>query len=94
MRKAIKKAVYRRKRRKTFGIVLNVAKEIAKKRQGALFVIALEKRFKGNYDTLYPQIIKESARISDQGMERVLEKMATLDGAVLISTIGKYPITL
>lgn len=73
---------------KVYETVMRVAKKIAREKEGALFVIAPKNSFKRNYEFLFPQVINKK-NIRTKGMERVLEKLATLDGAVLISDRGE-----
>lgn len=70
-----------------YNFLLEVAKEISKKKQGALFVIAPEKEFKGIYESLYPQIISKH-KIFEKGVKELILKLAELDGAFLISDDG------
>ena len=80
---------YMVKKTKIYEEILIVAKRIARTKEGALFVIAKNNQFKKNlYDTLYPQLFNKHY-INELGIEAVLQKLATLDGAVLISDIGE-----
>ena len=71
-----------------YKILLPVAKEIARQKEGALFVIGPKKKFIRKYETMFPQLIS-SRKINEAGMEKVLVKLATLDGAVIISNNGE-----
>ncbi|MCW7076146.1 MAG: diadenylate cyclase [Candidatus Syntrophoarchaeum sp.] len=68
--------------------ILKIAKRIAQKRKGALFVIINEGDAEGSYDPLFPQLRTDDP-ITEPGMGTVLEKLAELDGAVLLSPDGK-----
>jgi DNA integrity scanning protein DisA with diadenylate cyclase activity len=69
--------------------VLKIAKRIAQNRKGALFVIINEDDAEGSYDPLFPQLHTD-VPITEPGMGTVLEKLAELDGAVLLSPDGKF----
>jgi len=71
-----------------YKVILPIAKEIARKKEGALFVIGPKSKLKRKYDILFPQLVSR-AKINEQGMHKVLVKLATLDGAVLISDDGE-----
>ncbi len=68
--------------------IIDIAKSISKRKEGSLFVIAPEDEYKGTYDSLYAQILGEHY-INEKGIDAVIEKIATLDGAVLVSERGK-----
>ncbi|MBU2637439.1 MAG: DNA integrity scanning protein DisA nucleotide-binding domain protein [Nanoarchaeota archaeon] len=72
---------------KVYEIILPVAKQIARSKEGALFVIGPANKFKKLYDPLFPQVL-EKVNLKQAGMGKVLEKLATLDGAVVISNTG------
>jgi len=72
---------------KVYEIILPVAKQIARTKEGALFVIGPSNKFRHLYDTLFPQILAK-CNLKQAGMAKVLEKLATLDGAVIISNEG------
>jgi len=63
--------------------VLEIAVELAKKGEGALFVIG----DKVKYDSLIKQKI-EKFNIFDNGAEKVLKSIATIDGAIIIGKNG------
>ncbi|MFH1637798.1 MAG: DNA integrity scanning protein DisA nucleotide-binding domain protein [Candidatus Woesearchaeota archaeon] len=73
---------------KVYETVMRIAKRIARAKEGALFVIAPKASFKGKYDPLFPQVLAKKS-LKERGMEKVLEKLAALDGAVLISEKGE-----
>lgn len=75
-------------KRKVYGTLLTIAKNIARSKEGALFVIAPTDKFKGLYDLLYPQLFSKHY-LDEEGIFRVIEKLAILDGAVLISNSGE-----
>ena len=68
--------------------ILEIATEIAKQKKGAMFVISNEKKIKKYYELLYPKLIS-NYYVNESGVNKVLEKLATLDGAVIISPEGK-----
>lgn len=68
--------------------IISISKRIAKKKEGALFVIANEKELRNTYELLYPQLVKKKT-LHEQGITQALEKVATLDGATLITPQGK-----
>ncbi len=68
--------------------VLNISKGLAKDQQGALFVIADREIIKGNYRPHYPQIVF-AGNVLTKGMDAVIEKLATLDGAVIFTPEGE-----
>lgn len=68
--------------------LLPIAKEIARMKEGALFVIGPKRKFKRNYELMFPQLLSRHS-LKDEGIEKVLIKLATLDGAVLISSNGE-----
>lgn len=72
---------------KVYEIVLPVAKQIARSKEGALFIIGPQNKFKNIYDPLFPQVLAK-CNIKQAGMGKVLEKLGTLDGAVIISDKG------
>lgn len=72
---------------KVYEEVLHIAKQIARTKEGALFLLADEKKLRNTYDLLFPQLLT-SHSLKEQGMNKVIEKLATLDGAVLVSYTG------
>jgi len=68
--------------------ILSIAKRIARSKDGALFVITNPKKFEKTYDVLYPQLLTKHF-LNEEGIEKVIEKLATLDGAVLIGENGE-----
>jgi len=78
------------KKEEVYNKILGIVRSIAsKKGEGALFIISDEKSFKNSYTRLYPKILK-SVSISTKGIEPVIEKLASLDGAILITNKGKF----
>ena len=69
-------------------IILNISKNLAKKQQGALFIIADSEKIKDKYHPHYPHI-EFSGNLLTKGMDSVIEKLATLDGAVILTPEGK-----
>jgi DNA integrity scanning protein DisA with diadenylate cyclase activity len=69
-------------------IVLDISKRLAKKQQGALFIIADREKIKGYYRPHYPQV-QFLENLLTKGMDSVVEKLATLDGAVILTPEGE-----
>ncbi len=76
------------KKQRTYSEVLIIAKEIGKKKNGALFVLGKKARFKGTYTPLFPQVLNKHD-IFEPGMRSLLNNLAVLDGAVLVSDDGE-----
>ncbi len=68
--------------------ILNISKKLAKENQGALFIIADRKQIEGNYRLHYPQI-QFAGNLLSKGMNAVVEKLATLDGAIIFTPEGE-----
>ncbi len=68
-------------------VILNVSKNLAKEKQGALFVIADHENITGNYRPHYPQL-QFTGDLLSKGMDTVIEKLATLDGAMIFTPEG------
>ena len=68
--------------------ILNISKRLAKDNQGALFIIADKQKIDGNYRYHYPQL-QFAGNLMSKGMDAVVEKLATLDGAVIFSPEGE-----
>ena len=68
--------------------ILKIAKRVARDRKGALFVIIDKSLTDGLYDPLFPQLHTDEP-ITAPGMGTVIEKLAELDGAVLLSPDGE-----
>lgn len=68
--------------------VLNIAKSISRSGEGSLIIIAERKDVEGLYETHYPQITSNSL-LTEQGMNVVMEKLATIDGSVIITPEGE-----
>ncbi|MBS3152178.1 diadenylate cyclase [Candidatus Woesearchaeota archaeon] len=75
------------KKEEVYNFLLEIGKEIAKRKLGALFIIAPEGNFKGIYELLYPQVI-ESHKIFERGSKELILKLAELDGAFLVHDDG------
>ncbi|MDO9096787.1 MAG: diadenylate cyclase [Candidatus Methanoperedens sp.] len=69
-------------------VILNISKRLAKENQGALFLIAEPKKIDGNYRHHYPQI-QFAGNLLSKGMDAVVEKLATLDGAMIFTPEGE-----
>lgn len=69
-------------------IILNISKRLAKKHEGALFVIADREKIKGYYRPHYPQV-QFLENLPTKGMDAVVEKLAALDGAVILTPEGE-----
>jgi hypothetical protein len=68
--------------------VLSIAKSIARSGEGSLIIIARRSEVEGLYETHYPQISSTSL-LTEQGMNVVIEKLATIDGAVIVTPRGE-----
>jgi hypothetical protein len=68
--------------------VLSIAKSIARSGEGSLIIIARRSEVEGLYETHYPQISSTSL-LTEQGMNVVIEKLATIDGAVMVTPRGE-----
>jgi hypothetical protein len=68
--------------------VLNIAKSISRSGEGSLIIIADRKDVEGLYETHYPQITSTSL-LTEQGMNVVVEKLATIDGSVVSTPRGE-----
>src|SRR3989344_7270096 len=77
------------KKAEVYKKLLSIAKVISKTREGGLIIIGPEKKFAKKYDFLYPQLIKKF-NIDEDGIDTLLEKVITLDGAITISEKGDF----
>lgn len=68
--------------------ILNISKRLAKNNEGALFIIADRQKIDGFYRCHYPQI-QFAGNLLSKGMGAVVEKLATLDGAIIFSPEGE-----
>ena len=73
---------------KVMNAVLAIAKSISRSCEGGLIIIADRDDITGLYETHYPQISSTSL-LTEQGMNVVVEKLATIDGAVIITPKGE-----
>jgi len=73
---------------KVMDVVLGVAKGISKSGEGGLIVIAERSEVEGLFETHYPQFTA-SFPVTEKGMNVVLEKLATIDGSVIITPRGE-----
>ncbi len=69
-------------------VILNVSKSLAKQNEGALFIVADREKIAGNYRLHYPAL-QFGGNILSKGMDAVVEKLATLDGAVILTPEGE-----
>lgn len=74
-------------RSEVMAMILSISKSLAKDKKGALFVIADRGRIEGNYRPHYPQL-QFTGSIMSKGMDAVVEKLATLDGAMIFTSDG------
>jgi len=77
----------RSKKENVYNFLLETGKELAKRKLGALFVIAPAHGFKEIYEPLYPQVMK-SNKIFEKGARELILKLAELDGAFLVADDG------
>ncbi len=68
-------------------VILNISKSLAKEKQGALFVIADRQKISGTFRHHYPQL-QFTGNLLSNGMDAVVEKLATLDGAMIFTQDG------
>ncbi len=71
-----------------YHIIIEMAKDIARKNMGALFIIGPKHRFRDTYEPLYPELVK-GYHLQEKGIKIIVEKLAELDGAFLISVDGE-----
>ncbi len=76
------------RKQKVYEIVLNIAKDIAKTNEGAFFIIGPKKKLKNKYSLLFTSVLPKS-HVHDKGIPEVILKLATLDGAVIVSNEGE-----
>ena len=76
------------KKKEVYEKILLLASNIVKQKKGALFIIADKNKIRRHYDLLFPQLI-QGHNISEDGVIKVLENLAVLDGAVIISPSGE-----
>lgn len=74
-------------KKEIYKTIISIAENIARIKKGALIVIVSPEKMKDLYSPLYPQGIRLD--LKDRGADKVIEKLATLDGAVLISPQGE-----
>lgn len=68
--------------------LLTLAKRLAKDGEGAMFVMARPERVMPQLAIHYPQM-KYDGSVLDVGMDAVLARLATLDGAMVVSPDGQ-----
>jgi diadenylate cyclase len=81
-------AVVEGQEEKVMNAVLAIAKSISRSGEGGLIIIADRDDITGLYETHYPQI-SSTSQLTEQGMNVVIEKLATIDGAVIITPKGE-----
>lgn len=74
--------------REIYEVLLPIAKDIARSKDGALFVIGSRHKLKRKYELMFPQLVR-NYQLNEPGIEKVLIKLATLDGAVVVSDSGE-----
>ncbi len=75
------------KKEKVYNFLLEISKDLTKKKLGALFVIGPKHSFKDLYEPLYPQVV-ENHSIFEKGSKELILKLAELDGAFLVIDDG------
>ena len=73
---------------KVMDVVLGVAKGISRLGEGGMIVIAERREIEGQYETHYPQVTT-AFPVTEKGMNVLLEKLATIDGSVIITPRGE-----
>ncbi len=73
---------------KVMDVVLGVSKGISKSGEGGLIVIAERADIAGLFETHYPQFTT-AFPVTEKGMNVVMEKLATIDGSVIITPRGE-----
>ena len=73
---------------KVYESVFNIAKEIAKTKDGAIFVIGSKRKLKNKYSLLFKQVLQKTY-VYEKGVSGVILKLATIDGGVIISDKGE-----
>jgi diadenylate cyclase len=68
-------------------IILNICKSLAKEKLGALFIVTDRESISDHYLPHYPQITF-AEKLMSKGMDSVIEKLATLDGAIIFTPDG------
>lgn len=82
---SIKMQKEKTKKKKIEEEILKIAFEIAKKGEGSLFVIGDDVK----YSTSFPELFEgKKLAVEERGTRKILEKLATIDGAVVISKNG------
>lgn len=77
------------KKESVYNFLLDISKEIGRKKLGALFIIAKRGKFQTKlYELLYPQAIAKTS-ILDKGAKELIIKLAELDGSFLIAEDGR-----
>lgn len=73
--------------REIYEHIFPIARQIARNKGGALFIVGAKRKLKRNHELMFPEMIGGYS-LKEPGIGKVLVKLATLDGAVLISDHG------
>jgi|SRR3989338_2314905 len=76
------------KKERVYNLILEISKNLADQKKGALFVLAPKEKLTNIYECLYPKILSNHS-IFDKGAKALIEKLAELDGAFLLSHYGE-----
>ncbi len=76
------------KKEKIYNMILDISKNLAEQKKGALFVVAPRQYFNNTYDSLYPKLVPNHS-IFEKGAKELIQKLAELDGAFLIADSGE-----
>lgn len=76
------------KKERVYNALLDISKNLAQQKKGALFIIAQKENFNGTYDCLYPKMLS-THHLFDKGAKELIQKLAELDGAFLLSHYGE-----
>lgn len=79
----------KKERKEVYRKILGIAQVVAKQKKGAMFVICDKRKIKGKYELLYTRILSNHS-INDPGIIKVLEKLSTLDGAIIMTPDGEF----
>ncbi len=75
-------------KKETYNRIMDIAKDIAYKKEGSMFIMAPKEKLKSKYELLFPQVLSRHS-ISEHGMHEILVRLAELDGAFLVSDDGE-----
>ena len=76
------------KKERVYNTLLDISKNLAEQKKGALFVIAQKEKFSNAYECLYPKMLSNHS-LFDKGAKELIQKLAELDGAFLLSHYGE-----